>query len=266
MSNKRTLQFTSPEYTEKNNSKKFLQNNNMANQTNPQDVFSWDKLCSLLDDKLKDVTRKSDLVELKSDIEELKEENKKLKNDVKKLTHRLETIDRRSRSSNVMVAGLSSNNIHTAKTEFLKLCSDMLKININIMSTRMIAGGRSFCFTLETSMQAYNVISAKRKLDGQNIFIQKDYTEEEQNVRYNLRQISKNIAKHDKSIKVRLGEFCIFINNNKYTWSNGKILTNSDNNAEYLSKLLADCNYPIEVCVIEGRNDKTLRNEKFSTQ
>lgn len=266
MSNKRTLQSTSPDYTDKNNYKKFVSCENMQKQNSEQDVFSWEKLCYLLDDKLKDVTRKSDLVAIKTDIEELKEENLKLKNDIKKLTSRIEFIDRRSRSANVIISGLNSDNVKAAKTEFLKLCSNELKVNVNVMSTRIISGGKSFCFTLETSMQAYNVTAAKKKLKGQMVYIQKDYTEEEQHVRYQLRKLSKNISQCNESVKVRLGEFCIFIDNNKFTWSNGKIVSNSANNAEYLSKLLAECNYPMEVTFRGGHKGNSEQIENPASQ
>lgn len=127
-------------------------------KNNSQDVFSWDKLCNLFDDKLKDVARKSDLVPIKADIEEFKEENQKLKNHIKKLSSRLEFIDRKSRSSNVVLSGLGSTNINAAKADFLKLSSEVLELNNNIISTRMIAGGKSFYFTLETNSHSLNEI------------------------------------------------------------------------------------------------------------
>lgn len=264
MNNKRTFDSTSPDNTENNNSKKHLicQNMSANNQSPSQDVFSWEKFSSLLDDKLKDVARKTDLLAIKADIDELKEENIKLKNDVKKLTSRLEYIDRRSRSANVVVGGLNVSNIQNAKAEFTKLCSDVLNVNIDVVSTRMIAAGKTFLFSLGSSTQAFNVVAAKGKLKGQQVYIQKDYTEEEQNVRYNLRQLSKKITQINQSVKVRLGEFCIFINNIKYTWSSGKVIAYSNNDAEYLNNLLTECNYRIDVCVRDGRNniDNTVIN------
>lgn len=251
MSNKRTLEETSPDHSENNNSKKHLILQNMAqnNQTDNRDVFSWNRFSDLLDDKLKDVARKTDLIAIQTEMQELKEENLRLKNDLKKLTSRLEYIDRRSRSSNVIVSGLNCKNIQAAREGFTKLCSDVLLVNVEVMSCRMIAYEKSFLFSLGSSVQAYNVIAAKGILKGQNVFIQKDFTEEEQHVRYNLRQLSKKITKGDKSVKVRLGEHCIYINNNKYTWSNGKVYADSANNAEYLKMLLLQCNFEIDVSV-----------------
>lgn len=265
MSNKRTIDLTSPDYTDNKTciKKRLYCNNNMStvNQNSTQDVFSWEKLCYLLDDKLKDVTRKADLIDLKAEIDELKKENMQLKNDLKKVSTRLEFIDRKSRSSNVVVSGLSNSNVNGAKSEFVKLCTEVLKTNVNIISTRMISSGKAVCFTLESSTQAYNVTSAKNKLKGRSVYIQKDYTEEEQNVRYNLRQISKKISKSNSNVKVRLGEFCIYLNNKKYIWSKGKVLANSEMDAQFLNGLLAQCNYPMDVCVREAHNNRTTTSE-----
>lgn len=256
MNYKRTLEVTSPDYTENNSSKKHLpcQNMDENNQTTSQDVFTWKGFSDLFDTKLKDVARKSDLVAIQSDVKELKEENLRLNNEVKKLTSRLEYIDRRSRASNVVVAGLNCKNVQTAREKFTKLCCEVLKVNIDVVSTRMISSGKSFLFSLGSSSQAYNVVAAKANLKGHEVFIQKDYTEEEQNVRYNLRKLSKNITKANESVKVRLGEFCIYINNNKYTLSSGKVYADSANDAKYLKKLLLECNYVIDVCVKDRIN------------
>lgn len=108
-------------------------------------------------------------------------------------------------------------------------------------------------------MQVNNVTAAKNKLKGNTIYIQKDYTEEEQNARYNLRQISKCISGKNSNVKVRLGEFCIFVNNNRYTWSSGKIIANSNSDAEYLRNLLTECSYTADVCV-NGRQRNNAAN------
>lgn len=268
MSCKRTLNLTSPENTDQKNCKKrlYCQNMSSADTSNTQDVFSWNKLCSLLDDKLKDVARKSDLVDLKAEMEEIKKENLQLKNDLKKLSSRLEFVDRNARSTNIIVSGLSCNNVNAVKAEFLNLCTKVLKVNTNVMSTRMLASGKSVCFTLESRMQAANVISAKKELKGQAIYLQKDYTAVEQNVRYNMRQISKKISKSCTNIKVRLGEFCIYINNKKYTWSNGKVIANTNSDAEFLNSLLAKCNYPMEIHVKEVQANAIANTDLSYTQ
>lgn len=264
MNNKRSINTTSPDYTVTNAPKKILTTGNMqaANQNSTHDVFSWEKLCTLLDNKLKDVTRKSDLNELKHEIDDIKEENKKLKCEMNKLTARMEFIDRRSRSANVIVSGLNSGINFTSKNDFEMLCANVLKVKVNVISSRKLAAGNSYCFTLESSLQANNVLAAKRNLKGQRIYINKDYTEVEQNIRYQLRNLSKNLTRANKTLKVRLGEFCIFIDNNKFTWANGKIIASSNNNAEFLRKILLGFNYSAEVCV---RGAQQLSEDKVPT-
>lgn len=95
--NKRTLQLSSPEYTDNNSNKKFI-SKNMANQNSAGYVFSWEMM-------------KEDLQSIINDMEELKEENLQLKNEIKKLTSRIEYIDRRSRSPNLVVSGLKYSNV-----------------------------------------------------------------------------------------------------------------------------------------------------------
>ncbi|GBP12700.1 hypothetical protein EVAR_70832_1 [Eumeta japonica] len=230
------------------------------NGNNSRDVFSWDKLCSLLDDKLKDVTRKTDLNELRTEIDVLKKENLTLKNDVKKLTSRLDYIDRSMRLSNVVVTGLSSRNNNVAKTEFENLCADVLKVSNKIMSTRLLAGGKTFCFTLESRQQASDVLAAKNKLKGRRVYINKDYTNEEQNKRYKLRKLRRSIAACNRSVKVRLGEFCIFVENKKYTCDGNEIIANSNQDAVFLRSLTAEHENPFEIGVRVNQPDMEAMN------
>lgn len=230
-----------------------------------QDVFSWDKLCGLLDEKLKDVTRKEDLAVIRSEIDDLKSENIKLKEDIKKLTSRIEVIDRKSRATNVMVNGLDCTAVPSAKTKFMDICKNILQVEVNVISTRIISSGKSCLFTLETSSQANNVLTAKGKLKGQQIYIHKDYTEDDQCSRYNLRQISKVISKSKKDVKVRLGEFAIFINDKKFTWFNGKIKAYSDNDTEYLRKLFDECGCSYDVFCNDESSNKNINPTTKST-
>lgn len=232
---------------------------------NQQDVFSWSKLCNLLDEKLKDVAKKEDLIAMKYEMEELKQENLKLKDDIKKLTTRMEYIDRRSRSTNVIVNGLLCASTQSAKNIFRDICIKELNVEINIISARMLTSGKSFVFTLESSAQAHNVLMAKGKLRGQEIYIQKDYTDDEQSTRYKLRQISKTITKSKKDVKVRLGEFCIFVNDKKFTWHSGKVMASSENDSQYLRKLLAECECSFEVNFIKKFKNNTISDTTSSS-
>lgn len=159
MNNKRSIQSTSPDQLGSTNIKKHQSCQNMS--TNSGDVFSWERLSNLMDEKLEDVARNPDLAEINSQIKELREENKQLKADIKILATRLEQIDRKSRCSSIVVGGLKSKDNQTAKSEFLKVCSEVLQVEVNVVSTRVLTKSNSFLFNLETSLQVNNIMTAK---------------------------------------------------------------------------------------------------------
>ena len=87
----------------------------------------------------------------------------------------------------VVLNGLQYTNVQTAETAFSKLCSEVLDINLNVTNTTII-GKNSIMFGVESQAVVKDVISSKQKLKGQSIYIQNDYTQQEQNTRYNLWQ------------------------------------------------------------------------------
>lgn len=278
MSNKRSNSQLSPEQlfnnqnkkqnTETVQSKQIQQNMNNSQNSAAADAFSWNKLCNLLDDKLKDVAKKEDVLSIKKEIDELREENVVLRNEVKMLSSRIEQIDRRSRLTNIVVSGMASANATAAKLDFINLCTNNLNVNANVVTVRALPSKGTFVFTLETYLQANNILAAKDKLKGGTIYIQKDYTKEEQNTRYNLRQLNKKISNLNLNIKVRLGEFCTFINNKKYSWMPGKFVAYSNEDADYLKNLLVQANYSMDVIVkvniaaISNANNNVYANEQ----
>lgn len=260
MSNKRTRQFSPEQLFNNNNKKQFTSKQPLVvMETTQSDVFSWDKLCSLLDVKLKDVAKKEDISLIKSELDDLRQDNYKLRNEVKLLSSRIEQIDHRSRSTNIVVNGLVSTTTSTVKSEFIELCNNHLGVDIKVATVRALSTKNTkntYLFSLESQLQAVNVLAVKNKLKGRNIFIAKDYTKEEQNIRYNLRKVIANIAKHNANVKRRLGEFCIYIDDIKYFWSSGKLVANSIADAEFLKGLLSKGKYNVEVFV----NDKVHVN------
>lgn len=114
----------------------------------------------------------------------------------------------------------------------------------------MIAKQKTFLFNLESSSEVQKVLSTKEKLKDHTVYILKDYTEEEQHVRYNLR-----IKEKKKGLKVRLGEFWIFVENKKYSWPKGKIMAYANDDAILLNNLLTECGCSFEICVREFHQD-----------
>ena len=115
------------------------------------------------------------------------------------------------------------------------------------MAVRSLSSADTFHFTLENGMQALNPLNAKGRLRGTNVFIQRDYTSGEQNTRHNLRRINKHLKNFNENLKVRLGEFCLFVNDKKFTWSNGKLAAISSDDANYLRNILSASNSSVEV-------------------
>lgn len=48
-------------------------------------------------------------------------------------------------------------------------------------------------------------------------------------------------------MKIRLGEFCIFVNDKKYTWSSEKVVAYSTADAEFLKMLLSEACFAVDV-------------------
>ena len=187
---------------------------------------------------MKDVAKKGDLAVMQEEINLLREENECLKREVQQMASRLEYVDQRSRSANIVIDGMNSKTVPEAKSEFADICSQILKTPADVVELRKFPNSKSFTVTLGSTSQAMNILAAKGKLKGTTLYVKKDYTKSEQNTKYNLRQLRKALTNADKNIKTRLGEFCIFINDYKYYWSNGKIVAMSNKEAALLSILL----------------------------
>lgn len=228
----------------------------MSDENSPtnatSDVFSWGRFSNILDDKLKDVAKKDDLQSLQLEIAGLKKENIELKNVVSQLSSRLEYIDRKARATNIVVSGLRSINAAAAKNDFLSLCETELRVNVNIVLVRPLQSKKSYLFTLESSLQTINVLAAKKNLMSDQVYIQKDYTKEELNIRYNLRKINKTIAHTRTNLKTRLGDTCIYIENRRYSWSMGKVVAYSRKDADYLISLFAEAKLEYDVFFKHG--------------
>ena len=244
---KRQLQHSPSEKPLQNNSKKFQ---NMS----AGDTFTWEGLQTMLnatlEKKLEDVVKKQDFEVIKIELDDVKAENLKLRKEIKQLTSKIELIDRKTRSSNVVVNGLKSTNIQSANTEFSKLCNEVLDMNVNVTNTTII-GKNAVLFGLESHAAVQNVLATKQKLRGRSVFIQRDYTSHEQHTRYNLRHLSKTIKSKNSSINIKLGEFCIYISNKKFTWKNDNIIAFSYEDAEFLKDLLRKCKYNYNIVINE---------------
>lgn len=256
---KRSLLQTSPELFSARSPKKSVNRSSisstMANQraaTSNGDVFSWavfdQKLSSTLDNKLQDVARKEDLVSLQGEVEQLRSENAQLKENVSRLQNRLEQVDRSIRRGRLVVRGLKEKDVMPASDEFIKLCSRKLKTAVGVTDIMKIGGGKAFVVTLETATQYNSVLFARKLLKGTDIFIEKDWTTEEREKRFQLRSLAKKLG-NESSLKVRLGDFSLFVNDKHFTWQDGKIVASSSDDAQFLGIILAKLHCDCEVIV-----------------
>ena len=264
MNTKRTLETSPTDNLFSQNSKKHQTSKKMS-QNDESDVFSWTKMKNVLEDtleeKLIDVVRKEDLNSIKKELEDVKNENLQLKKELKKLNTRIELIDRKTRSTNVVVNGLKASNSQAAKEEFQKLCTDILKVDIDVGNTSMLSK-TSFIFNINSNTAVNKVLNAKGNLKGRNEFIQKDYTPQEQHVRYHLRQLTKIIRNKNRTISIKQAEFNVYIDNKKFGWFNDNIIAYSENDSDFLCNILKDTGFIFNIVVRDIQNRKNVKGNE----
>ena len=143
----------------------------------------------------------------------------------------MEQVDQRSRLSNVIIDGMSSESVLDAKTEFVDICTNVLNISSDIVEMRKSPNKKSNVVTLASPWQVAQILAAKDKLKHTQIYMKKDFTKAELNAKYRLRQLGKALSAANKNTKVRFGEFAIYVNDIKYTWFDGNIVATSNKDA-----------------------------------
>ena len=123
------------------------------------------------------------------------------------------------RSNNVVVTGLIPSNIASDGDQFSVLCSDELKLNIQVRSTFRL-GQRTpgriqpLLITLESSEEAEAVMSATRELRRSrspmvrdSIYINRHLTSAEREAAFNARELrrAKNKSTNSESAPSKLG-------------------------------------------------------------
>lgn len=221
--------------------------------------FSWDvfdeKLNKALDSKLENVVRKDDLAPISTEIQHLRLENTRLQNELQNMKSRLESVDKASRRNNIVLSGLTSINVSQALDEFKKMCTNTLKVSVNVVEARKI--GKSFLLTLNSPLEVNSILSKRRFLIGTSVFIDKDFTADVRNKRFVLRQLGRNVKLSDKNIKIRYGDHRIFIADKPFSCNGDKIIAVNNADAEFLKKLLSKSNYE---CNIEVNDYKKHNN------
>ena len=130
--------------------------------------------------------------------------------------------------SNIVASGLASTSIKPAINELVNLSNSVLKTPINITEAQSLPKNNGYVFTLNSNLEANNMLMSKAKLRGTNVFIQREATADERVPMFHLRQLGKAIHAADPRLKVRNGISCIYINDVFYSWPNGYFTASSD--------------------------------------
>ena len=218
------------------------------NSPSSPDVFSWSTLSSILDKKLHDVARKSDLQAMQTEISNLREENAKLNQEVKVLKDRFEQLDRSLRRNRIIVRGLTCANADAVPSEFSKICTELLKTDVKVIDVVQINSKSTYAVTVESPAQVSKILAQRKKLKGSAVFIDQDLTLKERNDRYNLRVLSRQLNSVD-NVKVRLGGPHIYIDDKKFFWADNSIVAASAEDANTLAGTLQSANLQYNIFV-----------------
>lgn len=274
MATKRNLTETSPDLCATHNPKRNLTPANMSTSynTTASDTFSWAtfdaKINAALDLKLQNVAKREDVASLRDEVRTLRADNELLRAKLELLERQIERVDKSSRRCNVVVNGLPGRNVEEASMHFTEIANKTLKVNIAIMHATKLPAASSYAFTLASPHLVSNVLKGRKMLKGSSIYIQKDYTTQENKKRYHLR-ILGNKLKSIGGINVKMGDYSIFVNNMAFTWQDGKIIAKSNTDAAALRKLLVQIGLEDEEILVKtyssNRVNATINDGMAST-
>jgi len=269
LNKKRHLNETSPDKqtvnTPKRNQHGLIRPSILGSITNTSSMASsldqsfWntfeEKLNSALENKLKSVAKKEDLITIKNDVTELRNENTALKAELGTVQKRLEQFDKNYKRANIVVRGLVSSNNSAAVTEFTDVCLKILHQTVCVCDAFRLPSG-DFVFKLPSAFDVANLMSARKALKGSEIFFNRDLTADEKNKKYNLRMLAKKIPSCD-TVKVRAGDFALFVNDKKFIWSNDTIVTSTKEDADMINNILNTCDVDYRCQVVSSRVTNT---------
>ncbi|XP_075147366.1 uncharacterized protein LOC142221496 [Haematobia irritans] len=113
---------------------------------------------------------------------------------------------------------------------------------------------------MNSRLEANNIYHNRRLLSGTNIFVDKDYPVEARNKRFILRQIGNEVKKANSLLKVGIGDSRIFIDNKPFSYMDNKIVANTNNDADFLKKILLYTSYEIVVKEPRHKNAANINN------
>ena len=203
------------------------------------------KINAVLDIKLQKIAKKDDVLSLSEELRKVRSENEMLRTRLSFLERQIERIDKNNRRCNVIVGGLPGASTEIVGKNFSDLATKTLKTNISISNAAELPNG-SFIFTLISASQASSIFKQRKLLKGTSIYLQKDFTAQENSNRKYLRQLAKSL-KGIRGVKVKMGDYSIFINDRAFSWRDGQITADSKADADMLSGILHSSNQNIKI-------------------
>lgn len=204
---------------------------------------------AIMDNKLKNLSTKADIVEVKEqinniddNIEALKQENKELRDEIEQMkkerikdhlqTKRL--LDQNKRK-NVIFRGLVKQD--NPKKTVEHICKDIMKLaTVKINMARIIYTDKnnkiSVVAELETEEMAISIFKNLETLAGTTIKVEKDLNEERQQDRKVMFQLKSEIISKDKTHKVFVKNDALKIGTKWLTWNPKKQLMCGKQEAE----------------------------------
>ncbi|CAH0547013.1 unnamed protein product [Brassicogethes aeneus] len=154
-----------------------------------------------------------------AEISALKEENQKLNEKLNKVEKKMEKLEKEKKRNNVIIRGTKGIR-ELAIQEVSGVLEKMGVDNIEFLKVETIKPktGKSFIVAhLKDGEMKTKIMQNKSKLKGLDIYIDNDYTEEEQKVQKTIAEYAKNIAKEGR--KVKIGYRKLIIDGQKWVWN-----------------------------------------------
>lgn len=234
-SKKRSLKETSPESESSLRNKRHLggKSSNMNS-----DTFTWALFEEKMKNMLETVVKKEDIQQLQKCIDDVKSENVRLRKDLSTLKSKIETLEKNSRRSNIVVSGIMTDNYKEAKQEFIDICNNIMQTKVGITRMIKMRTPGDYVVELESPVQATNMMINSGKLKGSNIYIQKDYTPDERTQRYQLRRLKRDLQKYNKHLICTFKDTNLLIGNHSYTWNADFVVAKNSEGKQFLENLL----------------------------
>ena len=157
---------------------------------------------------------------LEREREEWKEKERSFEERINNLEKKLEKKERQERRNNFIITGMEIRERTDAKEveEFLK---KEIEVEVKVLETIIIGKEESKKILVKTLWEEkQEVMKNKNKLRGKRIYIDNDWTVQEQKIQKGIREVAKEERK--KGYTTRVGYKKLEVGDKMYTWNENK--------------------------------------------